>query len=1116
MKHGILLWLMGSMIMANAVQAQIQDAPMVQDGDAAYYRVDTRLPAHELKPGTLADAQNKMLPDGRVWPRWAVNQQAWGQLMMRSPMWNPCGFARFEDPNGFDTGVLLTDDWRDGRAVVGALNTARYDHTATVLPCGNVLVAGGFGPGNVALAASEIFNGNTGKWAAAGPMIAARCLHTATLLANGNVLVAGGIGAGATAELYNPGTSAWTAAGPMISARSSHSATLLGNGKVLVVGGFNGDVLAACELYDPVTGTWAGTGALGAARMFHAAVLLANGKVLVVGGVGVAGTAIATCELYDPVAGTWSGTGALVTGRGPVAAAILLGNGKVLVMGGQDSSGNTLASAELYTVAGGTWAATGSLNSTRYSHTATLLQSGKVLVAGGFNGTVLLASTELYDPTATTWSNMGVLYTARSSHTATVLPNGNVLVAGGFNVNPMMSSELVLTDGNEDGGRGRAWRILPGNAPRAIPMNGHDIYGTTRLIPCLAGIVMLRQDVERHYFSALAVSGTAGSANTTPNTIQLNCAPDWGAAAPYPRLQLWMDLTAGSYFTSSPGLINGSFVYAKPGANNLVELFSDSACTARITWTGAAGRFWLENKSQTPGYYGNGAPPLMAYPDQYGNPWYMPGFVAVSEQIYVSAIAVTSILACLNHNFTPGQAVNYVQGATSTPLFVYVLDPNHIQLMVTQANALAGINALTTSTAPLNAWSATDYVVNATASGQAMPSGREGCFLGQRLVIVNGQNNIVISDPNDPLHYTLLNGLTANVGTGGQTNAVCGIPTVDALLILNNNSVLALYNFSYGSTQWNLVEVTREYGCVAPLTVLQKGPNLMFMSRRGYDRITVGITGAMLPVARPVSFDMDKYVKQVDWANAGIASAAAVDNRLLLTLPLVGQAAPIRNNSIWSLNLLNSDPGRDEYAWEGVWGGQYLQAYGFCVLNVFGKEWITFADYNGNVNWLGDGWLDLGLYQILDSMTTRMFTGNAQQLRGERKIWKRARVTWDTNNPLLNVSASGPGYNEVKLLAPCPITYDRTKYGAGEGPDYDPATQTPPFGAPYREDYSLAGVGELIEGVPDVHQNTSETFYLRMDSWGVQLVIANSQGSARIGQVEVWGAVGPRASSRHV
>src|SRR5215831_18025569 len=78
------------------------------------------------------------------------------------------------------------------------------------------------------------------------------------------------------------------------------------------------------------------------------------------------------------------------------------------------------------------WTATGSMGTARSQYTATLLPNGKVLVAGGYNGSYL-SSAELYDPGTGTWTATGSMGTARRGHTATLLPNGKVLVAGGFN-----------------------------------------------------------------------------------------------------------------------------------------------------------------------------------------------------------------------------------------------------------------------------------------------------------------------------------------------------------------------------------------------------------------------------------------------------------------------------------------------------------------------------------------------------------------------------------------------------------------------------------------------------------------------------------------------------------
>ncbi len=330
------------------------------------------------------------------------------------------------------------------------LVSARYSHTATLLPNGKVLVAGGQNPS--ALASAELYDPANATWSTTGNLASARYTHTATLLPNGKVLVAGGFNTGylTSAELYDPAGGTWSTTGTLAAARSNQTATLLPSGSVLVAAGFNGantgtaKYLASAELYDPASGNWTGTGSLGASRAAHTATFLPNGKVLVAGGVetNASGGGLKSAELYDPASGNWAATGSLATGRAGHTAT-LLSNGKVLVAG---AGFNSLASAELYDPASGTWTATGSLANGRSSHTATLLPNGKVLVAGGSQPSAnhgdpeALESAELYDPASGVWSETGSLAAARYSHTATLLPNGKVLVAGGVNANGFPAS----------------------------------------------------------------------------------------------------------------------------------------------------------------------------------------------------------------------------------------------------------------------------------------------------------------------------------------------------------------------------------------------------------------------------------------------------------------------------------------------------------------------------------------------------------------------------------------------------------------------------------------------------------------------------------------------------
>ena len=138
----------------------------------------------------------------------------------------------------------------------GSLATARYAHTATLLPNGLVLITGGNNAGS--LTSSELFDpaGNAGVGAfsaTTGSLNAARDSHAATLLPNGLVLVVGGNSTGvflASAELFDPAAKTFGfTLGSLPTGRQAHTATLLSNGLVLVTGGNNGSYLAGAVLY---------------------------------------------------------------------------------------------------------------------------------------------------------------------------------------------------------------------------------------------------------------------------------------------------------------------------------------------------------------------------------------------------------------------------------------------------------------------------------------------------------------------------------------------------------------------------------------------------------------------------------------------------------------------------------------------------------------------------------------------------------------------------------------------------------------------------------------------------------------------------------------------------
>jgi N-acetylneuraminic acid mutarotase len=359
-----------------------------------------------------------------------------------------------EDPEEEVAALPPVGTWTEAPGLASIRGTA----TAVVLDDGTVLAAGG-GVGAIALEAAEIFDPEAQAWRQVAPLAEARRGHQAVLLDDGRVLVAGGLASGvplASAEIYDPAADSWSPVASMSVPRLGHSLTLLSDGRVLAAGGSaleseeaagGGQTIrtvATSEIFDPSAGAWSEAAEMGTPRFEHTATLLGDGRVFMVGGLGPTEGAeqdlpLRSTEFYDPAANAFVSSSDLAEGRANHAAALLNDNALIVSGGTSGESGDvSVASAEVFDNRAATWTTVSSMGTPRTGHTATALEDGRVLVAGGETvrrgSRRSLTSAEVFEfdlGASGEWRSGGDMVCPRSEQAAVLLGDGSVLVIAG-------------------------------------------------------------------------------------------------------------------------------------------------------------------------------------------------------------------------------------------------------------------------------------------------------------------------------------------------------------------------------------------------------------------------------------------------------------------------------------------------------------------------------------------------------------------------------------------------------------------------------------------------------------------------------------------------------------
>lgn len=310
----------------------------------------------------------------------------------------------------------------------------RAAHSATRLAYGRVLFAGGFQGAEEVVIENEVFDPRLDKFLPIGQMQNPRIGHTATLLKDGQVLIVGGWRNGKrieSAEMFDPLTNQFRLISPLSTPRAEHTATLLTDGRVLIAGGFSArnTPQPRAEIFDPSTQRFKLVITYGLERSGHTATLMADGKVLLVGGTAKNEQVLTSVELFNPITEVFEITGDISVRRRKHAT-IRLKNNQVMVVGGTDERdwNHPYNSTEIYDSATGRFTAGPQLQQTRFKlqDAALMLPSGNALIAGG------AAAIEVLDITVNRFNQVGVFDKDYFFSTATLLDDGRVLIAGGY------------------------------------------------------------------------------------------------------------------------------------------------------------------------------------------------------------------------------------------------------------------------------------------------------------------------------------------------------------------------------------------------------------------------------------------------------------------------------------------------------------------------------------------------------------------------------------------------------------------------------------------------------------------------------------------------------------
>lgn len=399
----------------------------------------------------------------------------------------------------------------------------------------------------------------------------------------------------------------------------------------------------------------------------------------------------------------------------------------------------------------------------------------------------------------------------------------------------------------------------------------------------------------------------------------------------------------------------------------------------------------------------------------------------------------------------------------------------------------------------------------------AVPNSAHGCVCGNRVLLIRGRDEVVISDI---LDYTRYNEATQRfrINRGSDDHLQRLFPVnKQTVIAFKDQSIRLLQNVTGDLSEVSADILSTEIGLFAPDAVFLAGSDIGFLSEGGIYTIGQTINNEYQMNEDALSGPIEPYMQRINWPYAQNSLAVTHGTKTYVAVPMDGAKY---NNTILVYDWLNKQ-------WAGYWQSAFLDVLSFIKLDRMNKKRLfavngfnlTDIPAMGALYEIGSGFTD-NLYgtetSISDLLLTRGYTAGVMA----DKTFKNVVADIATWNPTYTIKAFADGVNEETTLADAK-TKDRTKYYVWSWPDYDVTNVNDDHGRKSREDYSVfldaAGIYAGTNGFdPSLHQRIQEPANLDVKAQFIQLEISNTQGRCNVHAAGVEVAAGERDDEEKV